>query len=218
MRRAREAERLGYRHAMHAARELEGPAEDIGRHLAAMAREMRSGSGPDCLITGGEPVVRLADAALRGKGGRNQQLALAALIELLAGNAADGRTSSLDGVALLSGGTDGEDGPTDAAGALVDAEVARANGRTGPRSARFLGEKRRLHVFRTQRRPDQNRPDAHERVRRAGGARRSRSSNSGTGTEAVPSTAPGNASRRRRPLRSRSTGAPGQSQAPPSKP
>jgi hydroxypyruvate reductase len=110
-----EAERRGYSHAMTAATDLEGAAEDVGRHLARMALRMRDQSGPDCLITGGEPVVQLIAEAERGRGGRNQQLVLAALDELLAAG------DWLEGIALLSGGTDGEDGPTDAAGAVIDA-------------------------------------------------------------------------------------------------
>ena len=74
-----EAERLGYSHAMIAATAPEGPAEEVGRHLAEMALRMRSEPGPDCLISGGEPTVTLVDESARGKGGRNQQLALAAL-------------------------------------------------------------------------------------------------------------------------------------------
>lgn len=108
-----EAERRGYNHAMICARESEGAAEDVGRHLAEMAIKMRDCSGPNCLITGGEPVVQLAPEGLRGKGGRNQQLVLAAMEHL--GDCRD--------IALLSGGTDGEDGPTDAAGAWVDQQV-----------------------------------------------------------------------------------------------
>ena len=104
-----EAERLGYSHAMIAATESEGPAEEVGRHLAQMALRMRDEAGPDCLISGGEPTVKLVEENRRGKGGRNQQLALAALTEL--GDCHD--------IALLSAGTDGEDGPTDAAGAIV---------------------------------------------------------------------------------------------------
>ena len=77
---------------------------------------MRGNPGPDCLISGGEPTVKLVEERRRGKGGRNQQLALAALEEL----------GDCEGICLLSGGTDGEDGPTDAAGAMVDAEVVRA--------------------------------------------------------------------------------------------
>jgi hydroxypyruvate reductase len=110
-----EAERRGYSHAMHVARELEGAAEDAGRHLAHMALQMRRESGPDCLITGGEPVVQLAAESERGRGGRNQQLVLAALQDWQFHGATG------EGIVLLSGGTDGEDGPTDAAGAIIDA-------------------------------------------------------------------------------------------------
>jgi hydroxypyruvate reductase len=108
-----EAEKLGYSHAMISATKSEGAVEDIGRHLASMALQMRDNPGPDCLISGGEPTVKLIDENLRGKGGRNQQLALAALLEL----------GNCEGICLLSGGTDGEDGPTDAAGAFVRDDV-----------------------------------------------------------------------------------------------
>lgn len=115
-----EAERRGYSHAMHAATSLEGSAEEVGKHLAHMALRMLAEPGPDCLITGGEPTVKLAPPEIRGKGGRNQQLVLAALVELL-------RTPDSALVAphfaLLSGGTDGEDGPTDAAGAILDGDL-----------------------------------------------------------------------------------------------
>lgn len=111
-----EAERLGYSHAMIASRNSEGAAEEVGHHLAEMTLRMRSEAGPDCLVSGGEPTVTLADERIRGKGGRNQQLALAALIQL----------GDCRNIALLSGGTDGEDGPTNAAGAFVTEEVAQA--------------------------------------------------------------------------------------------
>jgi hydroxypyruvate reductase len=112
-----EAERRGYAFALSAAATLEGPAEEVGQHLAQMAQHMRTHGPLDCLITGGEPTVQLAPPPLRGKGGRNQQLVLAALIAL-----------GLEGchrIALLSGGTDGEDGPTDAAGAVIDEPLAQ---------------------------------------------------------------------------------------------
>jgi glycerate 2-kinase len=108
-----EAERLGYSHAMIAATKSEGAAEDVGRHLANMAMQMRDHPGPNCLISGGEPTVMLVDERRRGKGGRNQQLALSALASL----------DDCKRICLLSGGTDGEDGPTDAAGAVVTEEV-----------------------------------------------------------------------------------------------
>ena len=109
-----EAERLGYSHAMVSANAPEGPVEEVASGIVAMARRMRDEPGPDCLISGGEPTVRLAPAAERGRGGRNQQLCLAALAEL----------SDWRRLCLISGGTDGEDGPTDAAGACVDEAVA----------------------------------------------------------------------------------------------
>lgn len=123
-----EAERLGYSHAMLAATRAEGTAEDVGRHLAAMAVQMRDQDGPNCLITGGEPTVTLVDERTRGKGGRNQQLALAALEEL----------GDCERICLLSGGTDGEDGPTDAAGAVVTSEVVRQARAAGFDPAAFL--------------------------------------------------------------------------------
>jgi hydroxypyruvate reductase len=135
----REAERLGYAPAMTSAPQSEGPAEQIGRHLAEMALRMRGGQGPDCLISGGEPVVTLVDASRRGLGGRNQQLVLAALAHL----ADDGA----GGIVLLSGGTDGEDGPTDAAGAVVDPEVLAAAKRHGLDPADFLARNDAYHFF-----------------------------------------------------------------------
>lgn len=138
-----EAERRGYSHAMLAARTLEGPAEGIGEHLADLAWRMHREPGPDCLITGGEPTVQLAPAAIRGKGGRNQQLVLAAL-QRLRGLAAESSVAPgavdrpLHGIVLLSGGTDGEDGPTDAAGAWISEAVDSAARERGSEVADFL--------------------------------------------------------------------------------
>ncbi|GIX49184.1 MAG: hydroxypyruvate reductase [Candidatus Tectimicrobiota bacterium] len=97
---------------------VQGETRDVARMHAAMAREIRS-SGlplwpPACLLSGGETTVTLNGG---GKGGRNQEFALAAALDL----------AGLPGVVVLSGGTDGTDGPTDAAGALADGHtVARA--------------------------------------------------------------------------------------------
>ncbi|MGD0897260.1 MAG: DUF4147 domain-containing protein [Thermoguttaceae bacterium] len=133
-----EAERRGYSCAMISARRSEGPAEEVGRRLAETALAMGSGPGPNCLISGGEPVVRLVGASRRGLGGRNQQLALAAL-----GPLADGAAK----IALVSAGTDGEDGPTDAAGALVDATIIDGARRRGLRAADFLARNDAYHFF-----------------------------------------------------------------------
>ena len=121
----RKAEQLGYSYVMQANSTLEGQADEIGQQHADRAMQMRHGTGPDCLITGGEPVVTLIDEARRGRGGRNQQLVLAALdrLTLQTGESTD---RQLKGIVLLSGGTDGEDGPTDAAGALLDSSSMNA--------------------------------------------------------------------------------------------
>lgn len=120
-----EAERLGYSHAMLASPTSEGEADAVGQHLAEIALKMRGEPGPDCLIWGGEPVVTLAANEARGLGGRNQQLVLAALERLLK-KVPSNDFSQAAGLAILSGGTDGEDGPTDAAGALLDESLLAA--------------------------------------------------------------------------------------------
>ncbi|MEX2142860.1 MAG: DUF4147 domain-containing protein [Pirellulales bacterium] len=136
------AERLYYSHAMVAATKLEGPVEEIGRHLARMALQMRDTSGPNCLISGGEGTVTLAPESDRGVGGRNQQLVLAALHELLDRDPNEGR-----GIAILSGGTDGEDGPTDAAGAWLDTTTIAATRRRSLDPAEYLRRNDAYHFF-----------------------------------------------------------------------
>jgi hydroxypyruvate reductase len=136
---AREAERLGYAVTAESASRSEGPAEDIGHRLAERARAMRGGRRPACLLSGGEPVVKLVDASRRGLGGRNQQLVLAAL-EALADDGAGG-------IALLSGGTDGEDGPTDAAGAILDAGVLAAARQAGLDPTAYRAHNDAYHFF-----------------------------------------------------------------------
>ena len=115
---AEEAKRLGYSVAAESATHSEGQAEEVGRDLAERALKMYADFGPTCFISGGEPVVKLVESSRRGLGGRNQQLVLAALLRLFDDGA--------KGIALLSGGTDGEDGPTDAAGAFLDADLLAA--------------------------------------------------------------------------------------------
>ncbi len=62
-----EAERLGYSHAMLAQAAPEGAAEEVGRSLAALGLGMLAGPGPDCFISGGEPVVKLAPPSAGAK-------------------------------------------------------------------------------------------------------------------------------------------------------
>ncbi len=105
----REAQRLGYRVQSESRVDGEGTAEQVGLELAAIVKELEPGTG---WISGGEPTVVLPDVAVRGVGGRNQHVVLKAGSELLG----DIPTS----FALVSGGTDGEDGATQAAGAWID--------------------------------------------------------------------------------------------------
>jgi glycerate-2-kinase len=134
-----EAVRLGYNPALVSATQSEGPAEAVARHLADMAQTMQRQTGPDCLISGGEPVVTLVEAGRRGLGGRSQQLVLAGLERL----GFDG----VQGLCLVSGGTDGEDGPTDAAGAILDAAVAASARGQGLDPSDFLARNDAYHFF-----------------------------------------------------------------------
>jgi hydroxypyruvate reductase len=89
--------------------------------LAAIVKELEPGSG---WISGGEPTVVLPDVAVRGVGGRNQHVVLKAGSELLGdlkSLATGGNSREIPAsFALVSGGTDGEDGATQAAGAWID--------------------------------------------------------------------------------------------------
>jgi hydroxypyruvate reductase len=106
----KEAERLGYQ-SLILSTKVEGEAREVAKVHAAIAKEVVSSGNPvpapACVLFGGETTVTLQG---NGKGGRNQEYALAA-------------AQALDGaehMVMLSGGTDGTDGPTDAAGAIAD--------------------------------------------------------------------------------------------------
>ena len=94
----------------------EGTAADSGVELAELCMQLQAGTGPvhrpACILSGGEPVVDLSSSPHPGKGGRNQELVLAATQRLW--------DEAISGFCILSGGTDGEDGPTDAAGGILD--------------------------------------------------------------------------------------------------
>ncbi len=107
---ADEAKKAGYRPLILSSY-VTGETREVARVHAALAKEIRASGHPvrppACLISGGETTVTLKG---NGKGGRNQEFALAAAIEL------DG----IKDVLLFSAGTDGTDGDTDAAGAMSD--------------------------------------------------------------------------------------------------
>ena len=109
--------------AVAPANNIQGEARTIGERLAAAAISTKNrlqvpGKQSMCFIYGGETTVTVKG---EGAGGRNTEMALAVARAI----------SGIDGITFLSGGTDGTDGPTDAAGAIVDGDTisnARANG------------------------------------------------------------------------------------------
>lgn len=118
-----EAVARGYRYLMNCARKSEGDAEDLGLELLEHCVPwIGEAEAPDCLISGGEPTVKLVPAEQRGRGGRNQQLVLAALERRMQWTREEREAKPL---CFLSGGTDGEDGPTDVAGAWFDSSLEK---------------------------------------------------------------------------------------------
>jgi len=109
----REAEKLGY-NTLVLSSMIEGETREVALVHGAMAREvLKTGnplSPPACILSGGETTVTLKGSGL---GGRNQEFALAAAMDI----------ADQGNIVILSGGTDGNDGPTDAAGAIADAET-----------------------------------------------------------------------------------------------
>lgn len=103
--------------------EISGEAKEVGKSIATRARKAKNMPRTNrgnaiCFISGGETTVTVRGTGL---GGRNLELALSFAMEI----------ESIEGITLLSAGTDGTDGPTDAAGAIVNSgtiRTARANG------------------------------------------------------------------------------------------
>jgi glycerate 2-kinase len=114
---AAHARELGYRVAALTTR-ITGEAREVARFLAGIARDTSSqdllAEKPACIISGGEPVVTLKGL---GKGGRNQEMALAFLEDFAR------QPEEMAGIAFLAASTDGNDGPTDAAGAFADGDL-----------------------------------------------------------------------------------------------
>ena len=123
---ARAAERRGYTPVL-LTDQLDTEARAAGQFLACIARTHAGDGTSYAYIAGGETIVQLVG---KGRGGRNQELALAA---------ADG-IAGHDNIAVFSIGSDGTDGPTDAAGGYVDGDTAAALARTGMDAATALAE------------------------------------------------------------------------------
>ncbi len=106
----KEADDMGYNSIILSSM-IEGETKDVARVHAAIAKEIHKTGNPlpppACVLSGGETTVTIKGS---GKGGRNQEFSLAAALDI----------SGNDKIVLLSGGTDGNDGPTDAAGGIAD--------------------------------------------------------------------------------------------------
>ncbi len=134
---ARTARERGYRPVVLSTL-IEGETRDVaGMHAAILKEAIASGRParpPVCFISGGETTVTLRGDGL---GGRNQEFALACALAL------DG----IPGAVALSGGTDGSDGPTDAAGAIADGRTLQRARELGLDAAAFLTRNDSYHFF-----------------------------------------------------------------------
>jgi len=130
---AGQARAFGYRAAV-LEEPVVGEARAAGKAVIETALAVGRGARPCCVISSGETTVTVNGS---GRGGRNQELALAAV---------DGLAAE-PGVALASIGTDGIDGPTDAAGALADSSTASRAAAAGLAPEAFLRENDAYHFF-----------------------------------------------------------------------
>ncbi|HEV3144580.1 MAG TPA: DUF4147 domain-containing protein [Gemmataceae bacterium] len=109
------AQALGYQ-VLNLGSFIEGDTQQVAIACAGIVRGIQAGEvsvfQPACVLLGGETTVALSENS--GKGGRNQEFVLAMLCKL--------GEAQMQNVAILSGGTDGEDGPTNAAGAIGSAQ------------------------------------------------------------------------------------------------
>jgi hydroxypyruvate reductase len=133
----RRAEELGY-HTTIFSEAIQGESRAVARRFAALLKEIAASdqpvSRPACVISGGETTVTVRGDGL---GGRNQEFALAAALEV----------SGVDQIVVLSAGTDGTDGPTDAAGAIVDGKTVERAIAQGLDAAAFLDRNDSHHLL-----------------------------------------------------------------------
>jgi len=138
---ARTAEGLGYR-VLNLGSFIEGETQPVAIALAGVVRSVLADGvpcgPPVCILSGGETTVTLPPD--HGQGGRNQEFVLSAGLYLMSAGL---RERWL----VLSGGTDGEDGPTDAAGAMADAGTFQKGASLGLDTAGFLRRHDAYHFF-----------------------------------------------------------------------
>ncbi|MGC8908774.1 MAG: glycerate kinase type-2 family protein [Desulfomonilaceae bacterium] len=131
------ARRLGYRSAILSST-IRGDTEPAAKFHAYLAEEIRNSgnplSPPACLLSGGETTVRVAGDGL---GGRNQHFVLSLVEE----------AAQIPECVFLSAGTDGTDGPTDVAGAMVDSETWNRASERGVNPREYLTRYDSYHFF-----------------------------------------------------------------------
>ncbi len=132
------AQALGYE-TLILSSAVEGETREVALVHSAIAKEIvRTGRPiprPACIISGGETTVTIRG---KGLGGRNQEFGLAAAMDIV---------DLPPRVVILSGGTDGNDGPTDAAGAVVDPFTVKRGENLRMRAADFLNDNDSYHFF-----------------------------------------------------------------------
>jgi len=131
------AQKLGY-NTLVLSTFMEGETKDVARVHAAIAKEVNKTSNPinipACIISGGETTVTIRGDGL---GGRNQEFVLAAAMDI----------QGMEKVVVLSAGTDGTDGPTDAAGAIADGETIQKATQLNLDTLNYLQNNDSYHYF-----------------------------------------------------------------------
>jgi glycerate 2-kinase len=131
------AQKLGY-NTLILSSMIQGETREVARVHAAIAKEIRKTgqplSPPACILTGGETTVTISG---NGKGGRNQEFALAAAMDI------DGH----ENIVIFSAGTDGTDGPTDAAGAVADTTTIKRASENRLHALEYLSNNDAYHFF-----------------------------------------------------------------------
>jgi len=125
-------------HVLLLSSRLEGQARDVGTMFASIAKEVVASGNPfpkpACIVAGGETTVTVVG---KGRGGRNQEIALGAALKI----------GDMDGVVVASISTDGIDGPTDAAGAIADGKTFLRAHDMGLNPKNFLAENDSYNFF-----------------------------------------------------------------------
>ena len=131
------AEELGF-HTLLLSTFVEGEAREVARVFAAVAKEILNSGRPlprpACVVAGGETTVTVRGSGL---GGRNQEMALSAALEI----------AGLEEVVIIPLASDGSDGPTDAAGAIADGSTLRRAQEAGLSATQYLANNDSYHFF-----------------------------------------------------------------------